>query len=105
MSYGLSEEEFWNMTFAEIERAIIAKKNQEKRKAEFDHILADLIGLSVARIYNKSNKYPTLAEAYPSLFDRVAEEEEAQKKKDELSAIRFKQFARSYNKKFTGGDK
>lgn len=104
MSYGLTEADFWSMTFAEIERAIKAKKQQEKRKAEFDHILANLIGLSVARIYNKSNTYPTLAEAYPSLFDRVAEAEDLQKKKDELSAIRFKQFALSHNKKF-GGDK
>lgn len=43
---------------------------------------------------------PTLSEAYPSLFDREAEEERMQETKDELSAIRFKQFAQTYNKKF-----
>lgn len=104
LSYGLTEVDFWSMTLAEIDRAIKAKQQQERRKAEFDYILADLIGASVARIFNKSNSYPTIAQAYPSLFDRVAEEEEIQKKKDMLSAIRFKQFALSHNKKF-GGDK
>lgn len=42
---------------------------------------------------------PTLAEAYPTLFDKQAEEEEIQAQKDKLSVLRFKQFAQSYNKK------
>lgn len=88
------------MSFAEVERAVAAKRRIEQRKASFDYVLADLIGRSVARVYNASNKMPTLSEAYPTLFDREAEEEELQKKKDELSALRFKQFANSYNKKF-----
>jgi hypothetical protein len=87
------------MTFAEIERAIASKQRQEKRKAELDYVLADLIGRSVARIYNSNNKMPTLSEAYPNLFDKAAEEEAIQKKKDNLSALRFKQFATSYNKR------
>lgn len=99
MQYGLTEADFWSMTFAEIDRAIEAKQAQEKRKAEFDYILADLIGKSVARIYNKQNTFPSKAEAYPSLFNTVAEEEAIQAKKDELSAIRFKQFVNTFNKK------
>lgn len=87
------------MTFAEIERVLASKKRQEQRKASFDYILADLIGRSMARAYNSANTMPTLAEAYPTLFSKVAEEEEIQKKKDELSALRFRQFATSYNKK------
>ena len=86
------------MTFAELDRAITAKKKQEKRKAAFDYILADLVGRSIARVYNSQNTYPSLAEAYPSLFDKAEEEEELQRKKDELSALRFKQFALTYNK-------
>lgn len=92
------------MTFAEINRAIESAKRKEQRQASFDYILADLIGRSIARSYNSANKMPTLAEAYPSLFDKEAEQEEIQKQKDELSAIRFKQFAQSYNKNFKGGE-
>lgn len=99
LDYGLSENEFWEMTFAEIERALASKKRQEQRRASFDYILADLIGRSVARVHNSSNTMPTLAEAYPSLFDKQAEEEEIQAQKDKLSVLRFKQFAQSYNKK------
>lgn len=99
LDYGLSENEFWEMTFAEIERALASKRRQEQRRASFDYILADLIGRSVARVHNSSNTMPTLAEAYPTLFDRQAEEEEIQAQKDKLSVLRFKQFAQSYNKK------
>ena len=103
MDYGISERDFWEMTFAEINRAIASKQRQEKRQASFDYILADLIGRSVSRIYNSTNKMPALYEAYPSLFDKEAEEEKIQEQKDEVSAIRFRQFARSYNEKFKGG--
>ena len=91
------------MTFAELSRLLASKNRvmeaQRKEKAINDYTLADLIGRSVARIYNSSNHLPSLAEAYPHLFDKVEEEEVIQKKKDELSALRFKQFAQSYNKK------
>jgi hypothetical protein len=92
------------MTYAEIERYAASKQRieeaEQKKKASFDYILADLIGRSVARVYNSSNKMPSLAEAYPTIFNVVAEQETIQKKKDELSALRFKQFAQSYNKKY-----
>ena len=88
------------MSFAELNRAIAAKKRIEQRKASFDYVLADLIGRSIARVYNSSNTMPSLSEAYPTLFDKEAEEEEIQRRKDELSALRFKQFALSFNKKF-----
>ena len=95
------------MTFAELERYINSRKRsielEYKQKAVFDYTLADLIGRSVSRIYNSSNKMPPLSEAYPNLFDHVAEAEIIQKKKDDLSALRFKQFAQSYNKKHKGG--
>lgn len=87
------------MTFAEISRAIESAKRREKRRASFDYVLADLIGRSISRIHSSSGRMPSLSEAYPTLFDQQAEEEEIQKKKDELSALRFKQFAQSYNKR------
>ena len=94
------------MTLAEVNRAANSKirvtKIEDEKRASFDYILADLIGKSVARIYSSSNKLPALSEAYPSLFSKETEEQKIQEKKAELSAIRFKQFANSYNKRFKG---
>lgn len=91
------------MTLAEVIREIESYKRIEKRKAQekasFDYILADLIGRSVSRIHSSSNHLPKLAEIYPSLFEAEEIEEQIQQKKDELSAIRFKQFAQAFNKK------
>lgn len=92
------------MTFAELNRLLASKrrilKAQEQKQASFDYLLAELIGRSVARVYNSANKMPTLSEAYPSLFDEAEEKAKMQEKKDELSAIRFKQFTQTFNKKF-----
>lgn len=92
------------MTLAELIRLVESKKRmqllQAKEKATFDYMLADLIGRSVARLQSSANHYPTIAEAYPTLFTTEEVEEKIQSKKDELSALRFKQFAQSYNKKF-----
>lgn len=92
------------MTIAELERAVNSKKRMLKaaarEKASYDYILADLIGRSVARVYHSSNIYPPINEAYPSLFNSEELEEKRQEKTDELSALRFRQFANSFNKKF-----
>lgn len=92
------------MTITEIERAIASKKRiikvQAQERASFDYILADLIGRSVGRIYSSSTKIPEIGEVYPSLFDTQEVEEKRAEKKAELSALRFKQFAQSFNKKF-----
>lgn len=92
------------MSIAEIERAIASKKRVMKReaqeKASFDYILADLIGRSVGRIYSSSTTIPEIAAVYPSLFDNQEIEDQRAAKKAELSALRFKQFAESFNKKF-----
>ena len=92
------------MTFAELERLIKSKQRLEekrlKEKASFDYILADLIGKSISRLYSSENNIPTIEEVYPSLFDSVELQEQKQEQKDEVSAIRFKQFAQSFNKRF-----
>ena len=91
------------MTLAEINRALNSKKRQieseERKQASFDYILADLIGKSISRLYSSSNRMPDIAEAYPSLFDSEEVKQQKQSKLNELSAIRFKQFANSHNKK------
>lgn len=92
------------MTIAELERAINSKKRvreqEAKDKATFDYLLANLIGKSVARIYSSSNSYPGIEEAYPMFFDSEEIQEQKQQRKDELSALRFKQFATSFNSKY-----
>lgn len=91
------------MTLAELERAIDSKKRvikqEQKQKATFDYVLADLIGRSVARIHSSSNNIPKISEVYPTLFDELEIDKDIQAKKDELSATRFKLFAQSFNNK------
>ena len=43
---------------------------------------------------------PQLYEAYPTLFDSDELEEQKQQKKTELSIMRFKQFAQTYNNRY-----
>lgn len=109
LDYGITESDFWEMTIAELMRAIESKKRiqlqDSKQKAIYDYTLADLIGRSIARVHSSANRFPSIAEAYPSLFTSEEVEEELQANKDKLSALRFKQFAQSYNKKFKGGGK
>ena len=105
LDYGIDETNYWNMTLAEVIRSIESKKRKQKlqaqERASYDYILADLIGRSVSRIYSNSTRLPQIYEVYPTLFDGVEMEEQKQKKQMEISAIRFKLFAQSYNKKHT----
>ena len=104
LDYGISELDFWSMTLAELNRAVESKKRIQKieaqEKAYYDYVLGDLIGRSIARIHSSSNRYPPIPEVYPNLFESEAVEEKIQEKKDELSVLRFKQFAQSYNAKY-----
>ena len=97
------------MTIDELIRLMESKRrvyeSKLKEKANFDYTLADLIGRSVARVYNSSNHMPDISEAYPSLFSSDDLEEQKSARQAELSALRFKQFAHSFNKNFSGGGK
>ena len=92
------------MTIAEIERAVASRNRvrelEQKERALFDYIHADLVGRSIARVYNSGNEYPSIEEAYPTIFENVAAIQDKQAKKAELSALRFKLFADNYNSKF-----
>lgn len=104
LDYGLTESDFWNMTLAELTRAIDSKKRIQEReareKASYDYILADLIGRSIGRLYSSSTKLPDISEVYPNIFDSNEIEEAKSAKVAELSAIRFKQFAKFHNDRF-----
>lgn len=92
------------MSLAELKRAIESKirvkKIADQEKASYDYILAEAIGRSVARIYSSSASMPEISELYPTLFDTREIVERKKAKQDELSALRFKQFAASHNKKY-----
>lgn len=98
---GITESAYWDMTLAEVIRAIDSYKRryrqQERQQAAYDYILADAIGKSVSRVYSSSNKMPELYELYPSLFESDEIKAQQQAKRDELSVLRFKQFAQAHN--------
>lgn len=93
------------MTLAELIRAVESKKrllkSQAQEKAVYDYTLANMIGHSVSRIHSQNNtEMPHISAFYPSLFNAQEIEDKQQEKRDELSALRFKQFANSFNKNF-----
>lgn len=106
LEISIKEVEFWDMTIAEVNRAINVynklQRKQAQEKASYDYILATTISKNISVILNGKGQAPTLQEAYPQLFDDVIQEQEQKlaNKKTELSALRFKQFAQSYNERF-----
>ena len=106
LDFGITEKDFWEMTPGEITRAIKSKNRvrevEAQEKASFDYVLASLIVKGVGITLSGKGTFPTLEEAYPEVFASVikARQEEIQKQKMNLSALRFKQFAQSYNSKF-----
>jgi hypothetical protein len=106
LDYGISEFDFWNMTLREIERAIKSRMRMRKieaqEKATYDYIQATLIIRGVGIALGSKEDYPTVEQSYPGIFEDMVEkqQQELQQKRDELSALRFRQFAQSYNKRF-----
>ena len=106
LDYGITEERFWDMTFAEIQRAVNSairvRKLKNQEKATYDYILANLIAKGVSKVLGDKGSYPSVEEAYPGVFDDVIAERKAkiEEQKMNLSALRFKQFAQSYNSNF-----
>lgn len=103
---NIKELDFWDMTPGEVIRAIESnnriKKVEAQERASYDYIQAQLIVKGVSIVLGDKKQFPTLQEVYPGLFDDLqkAEEDKIQQQKIELSALRFKQFAQSYNNNF-----
>ena len=103
---GIKEYEFWDMTIGELERAVASAVRLERQRAQqqatYDYILANLITKGVGKVLGDKSAYPSLEEAYPGVFDDIAQEQQAklEEQKMNLSALRFKQFAQSYNERF-----
>ena len=96
------------MTPGEIVRAIESYnrriKIETQEKATFDYIQANLIVKGVGVVLSGKGTMPSIQEAYPGIFESLVvddkQEQELQKQRDQLSVLRFKQFAQSYNNKF-----
>ena len=105
LDYGIKEHEFWEMTIGELERKAESFKRLEKHrlkeKATFDYTLAMLVGRAFSA--DEQHPFPDLYDVYPALFadDIQRREEEESARLAQLSAVRFIQFAKSFNKKFT----
>lgn len=104
LDWGISEHDFWDMTFAELDRLVASKQRMEKHrakeKATYDYILASMIGRAFAAGMDSKAQFPEIHEVYPSLFDAKQKEIQKREQSDQLSALRFKQFAQSYNSRF-----
>jgi hypothetical protein len=105
---GLDEERFWEMTVAEIQRYVDGAIWRMRSKAQFDYSLANLIGISVARIMSNDVTYPPIEDVYPDLFEeeikakRQAAEEEL---KVQSSVNNFLAFAMKHNSKHKESEK
>jgi hypothetical protein len=102
INLGLEEEKFWEMTIAEIDRFIKGATWRIRSKAQFDYILADLIGISVGRIISKEAQFPSIEKVYPHLYEEEELEEIEKQKKEEEAAVntsknRFLEFALKHN--------
>lgn len=77
----------------------------DKKKAEFDYALAQLIGINISRVLGSKAELPLLPEVYPLLFEEELKEAEEMKARraSELSALRFMEFANAHNKKLKKG--
>lgn len=83
---GLSEDSFWNMTYREIVGYMTAyrkrKEAEFKESIKINHLLGDLIGTSVSRIFSKEVKYPSVVELFPELYEEESKLLEKQKEQE-----------------------
>lgn len=73
-----------------------------KQQAQFDYSLANLIGVSVARIMSNNVTFPQIEEVYPDLFEEEIKEQRRQKEEEiaiQNSVNNFMAFAMKHNSK------
>jgi hypothetical protein len=103
---GISELDFWNMTIAELDRAVASRnraiQREAKERASFDYILASLIGRAVSMTMSSGSSFPELHEVYPSIFGDAENKREQEEQKQQLSVLRFIHYAEAHNKNFKG---
>jgi hypothetical protein len=99
---GITVLEFWEYTIGELILIIgqfgIREKERLQERAGFNYSLANLIGLSVARLMDKEAKYPPIHEVYPTLFDGVIQVAPAEEDW-RIAKDRLMRYANAHNKK------
>ena len=74
---------------------------EAREKATYDYTLAQIIGKACGIAFGTiKSEFPEISGVYPTLFDSEEIKQKKQEQKAELSALRFKQFAESFNQKF-----
>ena len=104
INLGLDESKFWEMTVAEVERWQEGAVFRLKSKAQFDYILADLIGVSVSRMMSKDVEYPSIEDVYPELFETEKEEHDEEAEIAQNNINRFMEFALKHNAMMKKGE-
>lgn len=88
----MDEDKFWNSTYGEVIRYIIAYNNKLKSDIKMSlraaHLTADLVGVSVARLLDSDIKFPGITEMYPELFAEEAKELERLKEIERQNMLR-----------------
>ena len=94
------------MTLAEIERYCEGAEWRLKQQAQFDYSLADLIGVSVARILDNKVEFPTIYQVYPHLFKEEIVETPTEEQEVDVATTNsinnFLAFAMKHNAKMKG---
>lgn len=74
---------------------------EEKERASFDYILASMISRGVQSAIVGGDGIPEISEIYSGLFNEDIENKKVNKQalKDELSALRFREYANFHNRK------
>lgn len=91
------------MTPREVLRAIKSKRRVKElelqEKATFDYIQAQLITKGFSIVMGSKDSFPQIQDVYTGVFTNLVKEQEAkiQEQKNNISAIRFKKFAQSFN--------
>ena len=92
------------MTLAEVVRWEKGAIFRLKAKAQFDYILADLIGISVGSKFSDKIEYPTIEKAYSGLFDEQKEEHDNEEIIAQNNVNRFMEFALKHNAMMKKGE-
>lgn len=92
------------MTLAEVVRWEKGAIFRLKSKAQFDYILADLIGISVGSKFSDKIEYPTIEKAYSGLFDEQKEENNNEEVIAQNNINRFMEFALKHNAMMKKGE-
>ena len=104
INLGLDESKFWDMSLAEVMRWQEGAIYRMKSKAQFDYILADLIGISAGRMMSNDVTYPAIEDVYPNLFEKEKEEHDNEAEIATNNINRFLQFAMAHNAAMTKGE-